>query len=154
METIDTLLLFLHIVFGAVMAVTVTLMQTTVGPAMAKIPAGDEKLLAVGILQRRAHRAMDIAIIVMTITAFYLAVTRWEMIGASVWLTVKVTFGIITLIVANLLHFYWKGKKKRLKATGRTEEFKALAAKTLMFEKVVLIGAPIAFLMGVIFNHL
>ena len=153
MEIFNALILFIHIAFGAVLAVTVMLMQTTVGPAMAKIPAGDEKTEAVAILQSRAHKAMDIVIIVMTITALYLIVARWEMIGASVWLMVKITFGIITLTVANLLHFYWKGKKKRLKQEGRTEEFTALSAKTMMFEKIVLVGAPITFLMGIAFNH-
>lgn len=154
METIDTLLLFIHIAFGAVFAVTVTLMQTTVGPAMSRIPAGDEKAQAVGILQSRAHRAMDIVIIVMTITALYLIVARWEIIGASVWLMIKITFGVITLAIANLLHFYWRGKKKKLKSARRQDEFTALSRKTLMFEKVVLMGAPITFLMGVAFNHL
>lgn len=154
MENIDSFILFLHVVVGAIFAITVTVVQLVVGPAMSKIPAGADKLKAVAVIQGRARPAMDIAIILQTLTATYLLITRWDMIGGSVYLHIKVSLGIIALVMANLLHFYWRGKKVRLKAEGKIEQFKALAARTLSFEKVVLVTAPAAFLMGVAFNHL
>jgi len=154
MESVDSFIVFLHIVVGAIFAITVTVVQLVVGPAMARIPAGDDKLKAAAVIQGRARPAMDIAIILQTLTAIYLLVTRWDMIGASVYLHIKISLGIIALVIANLLHFYWRGKKVRLKAEGRIEEFKALAGRALLFEKVVLVTAPATFLMGVAFNHL
>lgn len=154
METIDSFILFLHIVVGAIFAITVMVVQLVVGPAMSRIPAGDDKQKAAAVIQNRARRAMDVAIILQSLTATYLLITRWDMIGASVYLHIKVSLGIITLVIANLLHFYWRGKKLRLKAEEKMDEFKALAARTLTFEKVILVTAPATFLMGVAFNHL
>ncbi|VAX21921.1 hypothetical protein MNBD_NITROSPINAE03-48 [hydrothermal vent metagenome] len=154
MENIDSFMVFLHVVVGAIFAITVTVVQLVVGPAMARIPAGEGKLRAVAVIQGRAARAMDIAIILQSLTAIYLLITRWEMISASSYLHVKISLGIIALVTANLLHFYWRGKKQRLKAEGKMDEFKALAGRTLFFEKVVLVTAPATFLMGVAFNHL
>jgi hypothetical protein len=154
MENVDSFILFVHIVVGAIFAITVTVVQTVVGPAMSKIPAGDDKLKAVAIIQSRARPAMDIAIILQTLTAIYLLITRWDMIGDSVYMHIKVSLGIIALVIANLLHFYWRGKKMRLKAEEKTDQFNKLAARMLQFEKVILFTAPIVFLMGVAFNHL
>ncbi len=154
MENIDSFILFLHVIAGAIFAITVTVVQLVVGPAMKQIPAGAEKLKAVAILQGRVQPAMDTAIILQSLTAIYLLITRWEMISASAYLHVKISMGIIALVTANLLHFYWRGKKVRLKAEGKMDQFKALAGRTLFFEKVVLVTAPATFLMGVAFNHL
>ncbi|VAX20608.1 hypothetical protein MNBD_NITROSPINAE04-2543 [hydrothermal vent metagenome] len=154
MENIDGFIVFLHVVVGAIFAITVTVVQLVVAPAMKQIPAGEGKLKAVAVIQGRAARAMDIAIILQSLTAVYLLITRWEMISASAYLHVKISLGIIALVTANLLHFYWRGKKARLKAEGKMDEFKALAGRTLFFEKVVLVTAPATFLMGVAFNHL
>ncbi|HEB71518.1 MAG TPA: hypothetical protein ENI77_02740 [Nitrospirae bacterium] len=154
MEGIDSFILFLHVIAGAIFAITVTVVQLVVGPAMKQIPAGAEKLKAVAILQGRVQPAMDTAIILQSLTAIYLLITRWEMISASAYLHVKISMGIIALVTANLLHFYWRGKKVRLKAEGKMDQFKALAGRTLLFEKVVLVTAPATFLMGVAFNHL
>jgi len=154
MENIDSFILFLHVVVGAIFAITVTVVQLVVGPAMKQIPAGAEKLKAVAILQGRVQPAMDTAIILQSLTAIYLLITRWEVISASAYLHVKISLGIIALVTANLLHFYWRGKKVRLKAEGKMDQFKALAGRTLLFEKVVLVTAPATFLMGVAFNHL
>jgi len=151
---LDSLALIIHIAVGAVFGVTIVLMQTTVGPAMARIPAGGPKSQAAAIIQGRARLAMDIAIIIQTATAVYLAVTRWGMIGQSPLLMTKVTFGIMALAAANLLHFYWRGKKARLKAAGRTEEFEALSSFTLKMEKIPLVTAPVTLILGIAWGHL
>lgn len=153
METLDNVVLFLHIVFGAAFATAVLLMQLVVGPAMSKLSPGEEKQNASKVIQKRAQRAIDVVIVVMTVTAIYLAITRWDIIVGEHLLHIKITFGITALIVANLLHFYFRGKKNRLKAAGKEEAFLALSRKTLFLEKFVLISVPAAFLLGVTFNH-
>ncbi len=154
MESVDSFIVLIHVIVGAVFAIGVAFMQTITGPAMSRIPAGEDKMKAAAIIQGRAQPAMDTAIIVQSLTAIYLLVTRWDMIGASVFFLVKISFGIIALVTANLLHFHWRGKKRRLKAAGKTDEFKNLSARTLKFEKLVLVTAPLAFILGVVFNHL
>ena len=154
MESLDSFILFLHIVVGAFFVVNVVTILTVIGPAMSKIPAGEDKLKAGKIVQGRAQPAMDTAIIIQTLTVIYLAFTRWDVIIASEWMMVKVTFGVIALTLANLLHFYWRGQKRKLKADGKMEQFTALNSRTLFLEKIVLVTAATAFLLGVAFNHL
>ncbi|MDH5637252.1 MAG: hypothetical protein OEZ04_02040 [Nitrospinota bacterium] len=151
--SLDSLVTTIHVLGGATFAVTATLMQTVVGPAMARIPAGAPKAEAAGVIQSRARLAMDIIIVIQSVTAVYLLFTRWEMISASGWLMAKITFGAVALTMALLLHFYWRGKKARLKAAGETVRFEALSSWTLKMEKVVLVAAPAAFIMGVILGH-
>ncbi|MDH5508789.1 MAG: hypothetical protein OEZ32_00350 [Nitrospinota bacterium] len=152
--SLDSLVTTLHILGGAAFAVTVALMQTVLGPAMARIPAGERKTEAVAIIQGRARLAMDIVIVIQSLTAAYLLLTRWEMISASLWLMTKISIGTVALATALLLHFYWRGKKARLKAAGEAQRFEALSSWTLKMEGVVLAAAPTAFIMGVILGHL
>lgn len=143
----------LHVIVGITFAVTVLLMQAVVGPAMSRLQPGDDKQKAVSIIQGRAQPAMDAAIIIQLVTSLFLLHTSWEMIGASILLSIKVTVGMATLVLASLLHFYWRGKKRRLKASGETDKFKALSSRTLFLEKFVPAGAWLAVVMGVVFNH-
>ncbi len=149
----DGFIVSLHVIVGITFAVTVLLMQAVVGPAMSRLQAGDAKQKAVSIIQGRAQPAMDSAIIIQSITSIYLIHSRWEMIGASMLLSVKVVIGVAVLILASLLHFYWRGKKRRLKARGETGKFQALSSRTLFLEKFVPAGAWLAVVMGVVVNH-
>lgn len=152
--TLDSIITVVHILGGAAFAVTIILMQTVVSPAMAKIPAGQPKAMAAEIIQGRARLAMDIVILLQSATALYLLATKWNMIWASFWLGAKVAAGATALFTASLLHFYWRGKKARLKQAGETGKFEALSAFTLKMEKVALVLAPTAFVMGIIWGHL
>ncbi len=153
METLDSFILVTHIIFGAAFVFTMAAIQIVTGPALSKISPGQEKQKAARIVQTRAAPAMDFAIIVMDMTAAYLLYSRWDEIGAALWLHIKTTFGFTALLIANLLHFYWRSKKKRLKAEGADEAFSKLSRRTLLLEKVVLTCAAITFLMGVTYNH-
>ena len=150
----DHLLFTIHALAGAAFGVMVLAMQLVVNPAMAKIPAGEPKNLAAAVIGSRARVAVDILIVLQTLTAMYLLHARWAMIAASPWLMAKVTAGATALALANLLHFYWRGKKLRLKAAGKTEEFNALSAFTMKMEKIVLMTVPAAWIMGVLWSHL
>ena len=151
--SVDHIIFITHALAGAAFGVMVLVMQTVINPAMAKIPAGEPKNQAGAIVVGRARLAVDILIVGQTITAFYLLATRWSLIGGHPWLMAKVALGGTALALANLLHFYWRGKKMRLKAAGKTEEFAALAAFTMRLEKIVLIAVPGAWIMGVIWSH-
>lgn len=153
-EAMDSVIVYIHVICGAAFAVTMAVQQLVVGPAMSVIPAGDEKRKAAGIVQARARTAMDAAIIIQTVTSIILLITRWDMIAASHLMHIKIFLGVIALIFANLLHFYWRGKKRRLKERGETDRFSALNRRTLIIEKAVLAAALLAFLMGAAFNHL
>lgn len=154
MDMMDSVIVFIHVICGAAFAVTMTVQQLVVGPAMSVIPAGPEKRKAAGIVQGRARTAMDVAIIIQVVTSVILFMTRWDMIAASHLLHMKMFLGVIALTFASLLHFYWRGKKRRLKERGETEKFSALGRRTLIIEKFVLAAALLTFLLGVGFNHL
>jgi len=139
---------------GTILVMTLVLMQLVVAPAMSKISNGEEKQLAAGVIQGRWHPVVDAAIIVQSLTAVYLMVTRWELIGQEHILHVKVTFGITALVMANLLHFYYRGKKRRLKTAGEMERLAVLSKRTATMEKVTLVTAAVTWLLAVTFNHL
>ncbi len=150
----DSLIVYIHIVCGMLFGVTLIIMQLVTGPAMGKIKPGEDKEQAVAIIQGRAHITMDIVIVIQSITVIYLLITRWDMIGANLTLHIKSTLGITALVLANLLHFYWRGKKRRLKAEGAMEQFQALSRRTMNIERVVLVCAALTILLAVGFNHL
>ena len=154
MISADSAIFTIHVLAGAAFGVTVPLMQLVVNPAMAKIPAGEPKALAAAVIQSRARVAVDIIILIQILTALYLLAARWSMIGQSPWLMAKITLGATALVIAGLLHFYWRGKKTRLKAQGKDEEFSALSAWTMKMEKIVLVTVPATWIMGVIWSHL
>jgi len=87
------------------------------------------------------------------VTALFFMVTRWEWIAASTILHVKVTTGIIALSFANVLHFYFRGKKRRLKAAGETEKLSRTNKLTQVMEKVVLVTGAATFLLALFLNH-
>jgi len=150
---LDEVVVFIHVICGAAFVVTMAMMQLVVGPAMSRLPASEDKLKVVAVIQGRAQPAMDIVIIILIVTAAYLVTSKWALVAANHWLHIKLSFGAFALTLAALLHFYWRGKKKRLKTEGLTEQFQALSKRTMTLEKVVLVTAWITFLMGVAFNH-
>ncbi len=153
MESFYDIALFLHIVCGAIFAMTLIIMQVVVGPALAKLPPGEGKQAAQLVVQTRWHPLVDVVIITLTITALFLAFSRWEMIAAEHYFHLKVATGVTALTLANLLHFYFRGKKRKLKADGETEKFDKMSRLTTMMERVALVTGPFAFLMGILWNH-
>jgi len=153
MDNILGLVIFLHVTAATIFVMTLVLMQLVVNPAMAKITAGPEKAAAADTIQGRWHPVVDAAIITLDITGLYLAVTRLWFIGFTPILHVKTSFGVIALICANLLHFYFKGYKRRLKAEGKTERLAAVNRLTSKMEITALVTGILAFLAGISFNH-
>ncbi len=142
-----------HMLCGAAFAVTLVIMQLGVGPAMGKILPSPGKEHAVKIIHGRIRLSTDIIIILMIATATYLLMVKQEIIFWSIWLQVKITLGGLAIIIGALLHFYWRGKKRKLKKAGKDDEHKALTKRTLMYEKVVLVLANFAWIMAVFYNH-
>ncbi len=149
----DNLIVVTHIVCGAVLFMTAIIMQLVTGPALSRTDDGEGKRSAQEYIQKRWMPFVDGVIILLTLTALYLIATRMEMIGASLLLTVKVTLGATVLTLANLMHFYWRNKKRSLKESGDDDAFKNLSKQTAIYEKMILTLAPLTFLLGVIFNH-
>jgi hypothetical protein len=128
-------------------------MQTVFAPALSNIAAGEAKNNAMNVIKTRLHTAIDIVIILQIITAMYLLHARSQMIAHNPLLMAKAGFGIVALGTAGYLHFYLRGKKIRTKQAGDMPLFSSLSARSLWLEKVVLLCAPIAYLIAVYFNH-
>ncbi len=143
-----------HIIGGAMLAMTLVIMQLVILPGIGKISEAKEKKVMVSMIQGRWHPVIDVVIIIMILSGIYLLITRWSMIGASHWLHVKVSFGFFALASAASLHFYFKQLKKKLAANGETERLKKIQRRTLIIEKITLVSAAITFLMGIFFSHL
>lgn len=144
---------FAHIIGGTILVMTLVIMQLVVSPAVARMTNPEDKKLIGMAVQTRWHPVVDAAIIVQSVTALFFMVTQWERIGASTILHVKVTTGIITLSLASALHFYYRGKKRRLKAAGETEKLKRANKLTQMMEKVALVAGAATFLLALFLNH-
>jgi len=153
MDWLMDIAIFVHVLCGVLLAMTLIIMQLVVNPAMAKIPAGDGKLQAAAVIQGRWHPVVDGAIILLTATALLFFTVRWDEIVASHILHLKVTTGIITLTAASLLHFYFRGVKKRLKANGETEKLAKVNTFTSKLEKTALIFGFLTFLSALFYNH-
>ena len=157
MEYLNNIVIIIHIIFGAVLFMFSGIMQLVVGPAMSVVKMGPEKKLAQQVLQKRAQRSMHVAILVMTITALYLLHARWGMIVSSHLFILKVTWGAFALIMANILHFGIRFKRMKLqKSEDPLDQAKLerLKKKVWAIEKVILVSAVLAFVLGVVFNHL
>ena len=153
MENLMGTMVFLHVLFGVVLAMTLIIMQLVINPALANIPAGADKQNFAAVVQKRWHPVVDIAIIVLTLTALFFLHARWAEIIASSILPIKAITGIIALSCANLLHFYYRGKKRKLKAAGETEKLAKATALTTKLEKVALIFGATTFLLALFYNH-
>lgn len=151
---LNDIAVFAHVIAGIILVMTLVIMQLVVGPAIARLPNGEDKKSVLSVIQSRWHPVVDIVIIIQSITALYFLVTRWRVIGASPILHFKVTFGIIALVCANALHFYYRGFKRKLSATNQKERLASVSKLTRYMEKVVLVTGGAAFLLGVTFNHL
>lgn len=149
----DSLFVVAHLVAGAILAVIAPVMQLAVGPGLKKIPGSPEKEVGVAHLKKRVQRTQDLVIVVMLVTVAYLLHSRWEMIAGNHLLETKILFGGAALLVASFMHFFYRAKKERVKASGDMERFKKMNALSQKLEKVVLVGAPTAFLLGVWFGH-
>ena len=147
------LAVFIHVIGGVILVMTLVIMQLVVTPAMSKLPAGPEKQSAALVIQTRWHPVVDVVIITQTVTAIYFIVSQWQWIVVSHILHIKMAFGIVTLLLANLLHFYFRGKKRRLKAEGKTESLQKTVTLTGRMEKVVLIAGAVTFLLALFLNH-
>ncbi len=147
------LIVFFHIAAADIFAFTLVVMQYAVSPAMAKIPQSQEKDAAVKFLHSRWHPVVDMAIIVLSLTGFLILLLRWRIIGTVFTLHWKTSFGFATLLCAGLLHFYFRGYKARLKASGQTERLKKINRITGYMEKTALITGVLAYLAGISFNH-
>ncbi|MBI5179332.1 MAG: hypothetical protein HZA04_08775 [Nitrospinae bacterium] len=153
MDTLMSIVIFFHVIAATMFAMTLIIMQLVVSPALAKIPGGPEKEAASAVIQNRWHPIVDTVIIILDITGLILLLTRWHLIGTNIILHVKVTFGIIALLCANLLHFYYRGYKRKLKAQGNVERLAAINRLTEILEKTALITGVLAFISGITFNH-
>ena len=133
---------------------TLIIMQLVVGPALGKLSAGPEKDAALAVIQGRWRPVIDTTIVILTITALYLLITKWGLIAFNPLLLVKISFGLMTLFLANLLHFYFRGVKRRLTAKGKTDSLADINRLTLIMERVALVTGAITFLLGLTFNHI
>jgi len=150
----ENYVVFVHAILGAAFVMTMTVMQGVVGPAMKRMANCPDKALGAAVIQARAQKAMDIVIALMIVTVLYMLHAKWELIRPNPLLHTKISFGLTALTLAALLHFYWRGKKRRLKEAGETARFESLSRMTLALEKVVLACAWVAFLLAIGFNHL
>lgn len=149
----DSLVVVIHIIAGAFLAIIAPTMQLAIGPGLKKMPPSPGKEAGVAFLKKRVQTTQDVVIVVMLLTVGHLLHSRWEMIGGNHLLETKILFGGAALVVAAFLHFYYRGKKERVKASGDADGFARMNALSAKLEKVVLIGAPTAFLLGVWFGH-
>lgn len=150
----DGLIIFIHLVSATILVMTLVLMQLVIGPAISKIPDANHRRLAQDVIKGRWHPVVDAVIIILSVTGLFMLVTRWRLIGADQLLHVKVTLGIITLACANLLHFYYRGLKRRLASGNETERLASINRLTIRLEKVTLVTGIITFLLAITFNHL
>ena len=153
MELLQDLTITLHVISASLLVLTMVIMQLVVGPALAKVSA-EERVKAQEVIQRRWHPIVDGVIILLTITAFALAYWRFLQIGQDTLLHYKISFGIITLLCANTVHFYIRGKKRELKKSGDDERLAAFTKFGTILEKTALICGGITYILGMIFNHL
>ncbi len=153
MEQHYGLIVFVHVVSANIFALTLLIMQYAVGPAMGKLPGTPEKEGAAGLLQGRWHPVVDTAIILLSATGVMLMAMRWHLIGVTPLLHWKTSFGIIALLLANTLHFYYRPYKKRLKAAGKTERLQDVNRLTGKMEKAALVFGLAAYLSGISYNH-
>ena len=144
---------FAHIIGGTILVMTLVIMQLVVGPAASNIVDVENKKSVMAAIQRRWHPVVDVAIVVQSVTALYFMVTQWEWVASSTILHVKATTGIITLSIASALHFYFRGKKQRLKAAGEKEKLSRANKLTQVMEKVALVFGAATFLLALFLNH-
>ncbi len=149
----DSLVVVVHVIAGAFLAVTAPTMQLAIGPGLKRIPPSPEKEAGVGFFKKRIQTTQDVVIAVMLLTVGYMIHSRWQMIAGNHLLETKILFGGSALLVASFLHFYYRAKKERVKAAGDNEGLARMNALSAKLEKVVLIGAPTAFVLGVWFGH-
>ena len=151
--TVYAIAVFAHVIGGTILVMTLVIMQLVVSPAVVRMTNAEDKKLIGTAIQTRWHPVVDAAIIVQSVTALFFMVTRWEWIAASLILHVKVTTGIITLSLAGALHFYFRGKKRRLQAAGETEKLARANKLTRVMEKVVLVTGAATFLLALFLTH-
>lgn len=153
MSYLYVIMVFIHVICASILVMTLVIMQLVVSPALAHIPAGEEKQRAAAVIQTRWTPVADTVIVVISITALYFLVGEWRMVVGSYVLLVKATFGIITLVCANLAHFYYRGLKRRLKAEGNADRLAGVSRFSAKLERTALIFGVFTFLLGVYFNH-
>lgn len=153
LERFYGLIVSVHIASATVFTMTLVIMQSSVGPALARIPASPEKEKAVAFMHGRWHPVVDGAIILLGFTGILLMGLRLWVIGKDPVLHLKTSFGAVALICAGLLHFYYRGKKRRLKAAQDTEKLQKVNRLTNILEKVALVCALIAWASGLGWNH-
>ena len=151
--SIYSVAVFAHIIGGTILVMSLVIMQLVVGPAASKITDVESKKNVMAAIQGRWHPVVDVAIVVQSVTAIFFMVTQWEWIAGSTILHVKVTTGIITLSIANALHFYFRGKKQRLKAAGDMDKLLRANKLTQVMEKIALVAGAITFLLALFLNH-
>jgi len=154
MENLYGIVVVIHLMAASTLVMTLVIMQLVVSVALSKITNQEDKQNAMAVIQTRWHPVVDIAIILLTLTGPYLLMINWSLIGTDLYLHVKVAFGLATLIIANLLHFYFRGKKRRLKANGEMERLQKMSKLTGRLERIALYVGVVAFLMGITYNHL
>jgi uncharacterized membrane protein len=147
------LAVFAHVIGGTILVMTLVIMQLVVGPATARMADGEDKKQIVTAIQVKWHPVVDAAIIALTLTAIYFIVSQWQWIVVSHVLHIKMAFGIVTLACANMLHFYYRGKKRRLKAVGELEKLAKAGRLTQVMEKVVLVAGAVTYLLALFLNH-
>ena len=150
----DSTIVFIHILAGTILVSMSSIMQLIVGPAISHLSEGADKKQVNEKLKNKRNPIMDTAIIIQIVTALYLLHSRVNMILSEPIMIVKAVSGIIALSLAFSAHFYFRNKKIKLQQAGFTEEFKSLNEKTRIIEKLVLVFAMLAFILGVYFNHM
>ncbi|MDH4129027.1 MAG: hypothetical protein OEV44_09755 [Spirochaetota bacterium] len=144
-----------HIITASAFVMTMIIMQLVVTNMMKRIPSSDGKQAASTFVQTRWIPIVDIIIVLVGVTAVFIAIINWEMIIHSTMLIVKIIFGVLALSAAYSNHFIFRYLKKYL---SRTNNNPGLLNKInyLMpiLNKVALICGAIAVILGFIRNHI
>lgn len=133
---------------------TLIIMQLVVANMMKRIPNSEGKQNASLFLQFNWIPIVDIIIIIVGITAGFIAYINWNVIIHTPILIVKITFALIALSAAYSSHFIFRYlKKSLLKSNSNPNLLKKVNYIVPILNKVALICGVIAAVLGWVRNH-
>ena len=145
----------IHVITASAFVMTMIIMQLVVTNMMKRISNGDEKQAASTFVQTRWIPIVDVIIVIVGVTAVFIAIINWDMIIHRTLLIIKIIFAILALLAAYSNHFIFRYLKKSLSSTNNNQGLlKKINFIMPILNKVALICGVIAALIGWIFNHL
>lgn len=145
---------FIHVLSATAFVTTMIIMQLVVARVMRYIPASPGKNEAANFLQKRWLPVVDLIIIAVGASGLGLAYFFWALVLNSWLLQVKILAALATLTAACLNHFYFRYKKRRLAASGGSQErIASLGRLTSVLDKIALVVGGVTVLLGVYIVH-